>query len=1454
MPPAVTHFAQKISRYFMDFLRTDFKKSAAPRRKIQLQTEAGFRCGIPLRQYSTLLSAIWKQLAAPMANLKPLRIGRNRYTTPISPVLKNLVNQQIDALDGAIFNAVHDDTLARATDLRERATQNPEAFVDEVIASFAEAVSKRVIHPLLSLLNESFQQQSYAALESIFEVEHDLVESLCAATISNLPIALNTFIVTGKLEPVQAVLTEFFVTTDARTQLKAFFDGFAAADAYQALRDLWQTMRTGDNLAFYIYLCELRFDKLAFPLFYIPVQLNLDEKTSEYVLELNPHLYTNRDAVDFILQELKPGAGQSALFPIAQRIIYPLASASFLDEISHIVTKITPVLDLSGAFDVRLPTLQTIRSSQLKLSKASYLSVFDKSDESQVNDYEALLTATGADQNEVNQLFNDIIQRFITEEPQSIWREVEEAWENTPIVDRLVGRSPIPLNEEQRKILAALAHPACRFVTVQGPPGTGKSHTITAIAFDSIVSARSLLILSDKKEALDVVEDKLQTALASVRQDDDFPNPILRLGKAGNSYPRLVSSAAVEKIKTYWKVTKGQAERLADETAAQDAAVRADVAQTITAYSSVTLKDLARLRTLEGHITTHISGLLPLLQTPLSADAVQRLAADLLSSDERIEASRFIASHLAAGSLLEIVSTLQATALLTQLSDVWSMRHSLALFAPLGMAEYAALERFILAYHAIRKPIVGFLFSRAQAQALDQQLANELPCVRPLAFHKQLSKLREVHLILTRIAKTLQQTPSSPDLMRSVYHVLLNSSTPPASVSKAGRWLEALSLLAGEHSILPKLMEHGALKELKAAPHMHSAQNVQALLDLLHNVSEYSLLWQTSGAIIRSAPSFNYVREMERLAQLHTTRMSSEIDGRFLNFIDDKSATAKTLAEVIKAKQKFPVAAFDALTQAFPVIIASIRDFAEYVPLKRGVFDLVVIDEASQVSIAQAFPALLRAKKVVVLGDQRQFSNVKSSQASLAMNNGYRSELEAYFRIHISDAADRIQRLKQFDVKKSVLEFFELIANYRSMLKKHFRGYQALISLSSKFFYDNALQAIKVRSKPINEILEFSWVTPANTHEPYRNVNSAEGEFIVALLRTMIDEANPHSVAIITPFREQQQYLAKTIFHDPYASQFEQCLRLKIMTFDTCQGEERDLVIYSMVAVPSHDSLNYIFPLTLEDIAERAEDALKVQRLNVGFSRAKEKMHFVLSKPIEHYKGSIGQVLAHYQSILQRDRTDQASSPAQSNSPLAQKVLGWLLATPFYQLNQDEIEIVSPFPVSVYLQQLDPSYQHPVRRIDLLLRFYGGQKTVNAVLEYDDFEENAAQNGNSDHSSLSPTYYRTQDIEQQFILESYGYTFIRLNRFNLGEDPVQALSERLFALVDAARHVAHAAVVTDIHSGIKKLDDGSAKICRRCQEIKNKEAFFDQTLSAGQGGYGHICIVCKAQRKKRRLG
>lgn len=141
-----------------------------------------------------------------------------------------------------------------------------------------------------------------------------------------------------------------------------------------------------------------------------------------------------------------------------------------------------------------------------------------------------------------------MVRPVVLDDPFSVDQEVSTDWENLDISDRLVQASPIPLNEEQSKIIAAMKHPKCRFVLVEGPPGTGKSHTISAVAFDAILSKRSVLILSDKREALDVVLDKLEQTLASVRPSDrEFPNPILRLGKEGNNFRTLIQGSTVQR-------------------------------------------------------------------------------------------------------------------------------------------------------------------------------------------------------------------------------------------------------------------------------------------------------------------------------------------------------------------------------------------------------------------------------------------------------------------------------------------------------------------------------------------------------------------------------------------------------------------------------------------------------------------------------------------------------------------------------------------------------------------------------------------------------------------------------------------------------------------------------------------------------------------------------------------
>lgn len=155
--------------------------------------------------------------------------------------------------------------------------------------------------------------------------------------------------------------------------------------------------------------------------------------------------------------------------------------------------------------------------------------------------------------------------------------------------------------------------------------------------------------------------------------------------------------------------------------------------------------------------------------------------------------------------------------------------------------------------------------------------------------------------------------------------------------------------------------------------------------------------------------------------------------------------------------------------------------------------------EASQVSIAQAFPAILRAKKILVLGDQRQFSNVKANQAKSDTNQDYLNKLNNVYRKNVSTDPSELVKLGKFNIKTSVLEFFEFISNFNTQLTKHFRGYKELISYSNKFFYQNNLQVMKIRAKKIDEVLKFTQLEVDEESE-IPNTNIGEIEFIISQL------------------------------------------------------------------------------------------------------------------------------------------------------------------------------------------------------------------------------------------------------------------------------------------------------------------------------------------------------------------
>ena len=224
-----------------------------------------------------------------------------------------------------------------------------------------------------------------------------------------------------------------------------------------------------------------------------------------------------------------------------------------------------------------------------------------------------------------------------------------------------------------------------------------------------------------------------------------------------------------------------------------------------------------------------------------------------------------------------------------------------------------------------------------------------------------------------------------------------------------------------------------------------------------------------------------------------------------------------------------------------------------------------------------------------------------------------------------------------------------------------------------------------------------------------------------------------------------------------------------------------------MVANPNSDKLSYIFPQSLDEASE-VDHSLRLQRLNVGFSRAKEQIHIFHSMPIEKYRGAIGQALLHYKRELERGYESPTTNDTDRKSPMEMHVLSWLQQTEFYRklYSAERIDLHAQFELGAYLKQLDPTYNHPLYRVDFLLNIHNGARAIPIIVEYDGFKEHftrLAEVGADNYEE----YMRPQDVERQKVIESYGYRFLRINRFNLGRDPIKTLNERLIKLVPECR-------------------------------------------------------------------
>lgn len=410
---------------------------------------------------------------------------------------------------------------------------------------------------------------------------------------------------------------------------------------------------------------------------------------------------------------------------------------------------------------------------------------------------------------------------------------------------------------------------------------------------------------------------------------------------------------------------------------------------------------------------------------------------------------------------------------------------------------------------------------------------------------------------------------------------------------------------------------------------------------------------------------------------------------------------------------------------AIPCWVMSHAKVSESMPAQLGVFDLVIVDEASQ-SDLWALPAILRGKKILVVGDDKQVSpsgGFISAVKILALRERFLSD-QPYGR-------DLTPEKSLYDIASTVF------AAERVMLAEHFRCVQPIIAYSNKTFYKNQIRPLRVpkASERIDPPLVDVFIEQGVRDT--KDVNKMEADFIAKEIEAILRDPKLRNrtigvVSLLGP--DQAKYIYNLVVGRVDVSELE---RRKFACGDAYvfQGSERDIMFLSMVA--DHSKHHALSGQVFE------------QRFNVAASRARDRMYLVRSVKL----GELSM------SDVRRTLVEYFSAPLEDTE--AEKTLIDLCESGF------ERDVYSSLVDLGYL--VTPQVKSGAYRIDMVVE---GANDMRLAIECD---------GDEFHG---PDRWPA-DMQRQRILERAGWVFWRCfaSTWSLRKDDVLAeLRTRLHAM------------------------------------------------------------------------
>ena len=300
------------------------------------------------------------------------------------------------------------------------------------------------------------------------------------------------------------------------------------------------------------------------------------------------------------------------------------------------------------------------------------------------------------------------------------------------------------------------------------------------------------------------------------------------------------------------------------------------------------------------------------------------------------------------------------------------------------------------------------------------------------------------------------------------------------------------------------------------------------------------------------------------------------------------------------------------------------------IPVSCDLFDIVLIDEASQCTFNEILPMVYRAKSLAVIGDENQLEPIWNLSADAATQVANKFGVEGY----LSKYGYRDNTIFTIAVKSLRNGRADVLA-----LQEHYRSHPLIIGFSNKYIYKN-LQLKKDmdgREAEVHAAGIFSDKIVGSAISDTRNfmgedypisgwVNDLEVEQVVERVR-LLKEGAGHvgSIGVITPFKLQKFEIKKNLEAKGLAE------NIQVDTVHGFQGRECNAIVYSCVVAEG-----------MQEGAIKFAENKKV--LNVAVTRPRNQLHVVgdFDYIKSHCHGLLKQMIEHCETIEELRKTSPA--------------------------------------------------------------------------------------------------------------------------------------------------------------------------------------------------------------------